>query len=266
MIKFSGENREVLNPAFVASTLKGIPHRFVFVLEVECRLPPQVGVVPPHYSIAGQMASMDPLKADYKDLIPLTKHKLELVKQWEKIHQFIYILSPDTDEHGWQYRSHFPEYAAEAEAPLQVSVNDTNDIGYEPWTKENSPGCNVRRRVWMTTIGRADQLVFSKKKLAESLISKRSKFLIMEGELLRHELTPGTLTKTWQKRYIYLYTNTVEIYTVSKQENGRKLAEIQLPECECHILFGSQSNDRPFAFSLSHHSRSTALAVFDAGE
>jgi hypothetical protein len=239
----------------VASTLKGIPHRFVFVLEVECRLPPQVGVVPPHYSVAGPMASMDPLKADFKDLIPLTKHKLEIVKQWEKIHQFVYVLSPDTDEHGWQYRSHYPEFVAEAE--------DVN--GGEPWNKANFAECNVRRRIWMATIGRADQLVFSKKKLAEGL-TKRSKTLIMEGELLRHELTPGTLTKTWQKRYIYLYTNTMEIYTVSKQESGRKLAEIQLPECECHILFGSQSNDRPFAFSLSHHSRSTALAVLDAGK
>jgi hypothetical protein len=251
-MKYCSDNREVLNPRFVANSLKGIRHRFVFVLEVEYRNPQMVteeGVIPPRYSIAGPMASLDPLRASVRDLIPLTKHKLELIKGWEKIHQFMYVLTPATDEHGWQYRSDF---------------EDPHPDQQEPWAKEMDPELNVRRRIWMTTIGPADQLIFSKKKLAEGL-QKRAKHLIMEGELLRHELTPGTLTKTWQKRYIYLYTNTVEIYTVSKADGGRKLAEIQLQECECHILFGSQSNDRPFAFAISHHSRSTALAVLDAG-
>jgi hypothetical protein len=33
--------------------------------------------------------------------MPLAKHKLELPNGWERIHQYSYVLQPNTDEHGY---------------------------------------------------------------------------------------------------------------------------------------------------------------------
>jgi hypothetical protein len=36
-----------------------------------------------------------------EELMPLAKHKLELPNGWERIHQYSYVLQPNTDEHGY---------------------------------------------------------------------------------------------------------------------------------------------------------------------
>jgi hypothetical protein len=78
--------------------------------------------------------------------MPLAKHKLELPNGWERIHQYIYVLQPNTDEHGWQYRSEWCEAGI-------ITEND------EQWVRTNAPGLDVRRRLWMITVVKRDDVV-----------------------------------------------------------------------------------------------------------
>ena len=237
-------------PEFVATSLGGIAHSFLLVIESESRERVLDNTtVPPSFSIGGSQATKDPRNAALSELKALTRMQfLKFPDGWVQVHHFIYVLSPDTDEHGWEYRSQFSD-----------GVLTDSD---EQWSSIKQSKCFARRRVWMATMCKIEDVVMAKRALGEA-VAKRHKTLILEGEIFRRENTPGSIVKTWQKRYIYLQSTCIEIYNLQKSDGGKKLAEIMLPECECAMIL---EGDHPYAFSISHHSRSTPLAFFDAEE
>lgn len=248
MIKFCSENKNCLTPSFVSAALTGITHRFVLVLECETRLDPadaekNAGKVPPRFAIGGPRATIDPRSAKIEELLPLAKHKLELPAGWEKVHQYIYVLQPSTDEHGWQYRSVW------SDGP--VTEKD------EQWVKFNSHGLDTRRRLWITTVVRQDDHITAKNKLSEAFTIK-PRGIIMLGDLYRQE--QRTLRKVWQKRFIVLTDNRLEIYVAS---GGKKVADLSLQECEIKMLFGVQCPGREFAFSI-RDATGGLVGLFDA--
>jgi hypothetical protein len=201
---------------------------------------------PPRFAIGGPRATLDPRNAKIEDLLPLVKHKLELPHGWEKVHHYIYVLQSTTDEHGWQYRSEW------SNGPIRE-----ND---EPWVRTNAPNLDVRRRLWMTTVVKKEDVDTAKLRLSESLRSKQ-RGVIMEGELFRQE--QGALMKTWQKRYCILLDDSIEIYTDAKENGGKKICELSIESCETKMLFGVQCPGRFFAFSI-RHANGNLVALFDA--
>jgi hypothetical protein len=203
-------------------------------------------VAPPRFAIGGARATLDPRNAKVEDLLPLAKHKLELPTGWEKVHQYIYVLQPTTDEHGWQYRSVW------SDGPLKD--------GDELWTRTNAPNLDVRRRLWMTTVVKRNELSTGKSKLSVALSTKK-RGDIMEGELYRQE--SGALMKSWTKRYVVLTDTALTVYTDAKEKGGKKLSELPLTGCEAKMLFGVQCPGREFAFSI-RHTNGNLLGLFDA--
>jgi hypothetical protein len=254
MIKFSSENKNALTPGFVSQALEGITHRFLLVLECETRMysegqQPNTKhpIVPPRFAIGGPRATIDPRVAKVEELMPLAKYKLQLPDGWEKVHQYIYVLQPSTDEHGWQYRSEW------SNGPLTEKD--------EQWVRNNAPGLDVRRRLWMATVVSRDLVVQAKRRLAEA-ISSRVRGVIMEGPLFRQE--QGALMKSWQRRHVVLTDDTIEIYTSPKDEGGRRIAELSVVDCEAKMLFGVQCPGRDFAFSIRKSPKNTLVALFDS--
>jgi len=248
MIKYCSENKNCLTPSFVSAALTGITHRFVLVLECETRLDPGdadklAGKVPPRFAIGGPRATIDPRSAKIEELLPLAKHKLELPSGWEKVHQYVYVLQPSTDEHGWQYRSAWSDGT--------LTEKD------EQWVKVNAHGLDTRRRLWITTVVRMDDQVTAKNKLSEAFKTK-SRGIIMIGDLYRQE--QRTLRKVWQKRFVVLTDNRLEVYVSS---GGKKIADLSLSDCEIKMLFGVQCPGREFAFSI-RDSSGALVGLFDA--
>ena len=248
MIKYVSENKNCLTPSFISQALSGVTHRFVLVLECETRTDPSSadknnGKVPPRFAIGGPRATIDPRNAKIDELLPLIKHRLELPHGWEKVHQYMYVLQPSTDEHGWQYRSRW------SNGPLGE--------GDEPWVKNNQHGLDARRRLWITTVVRQDDLMTSKKKLEDNFKAK-ARGVIMLGELYRQE--SGTLRKIWQKRFCVLTDTKIEVYASS---GGKKIRDVSLADCDIKMLFGVQCPGRDYAFSIRENN-GNLVGLFDA--
>jgi hypothetical protein len=226
MIKYCSENKNCLTPSFVSSALMGITHRFVLVLECETRSEPgseatkDLSKTPPRFAIGGPRATIDPRTAkaiklsrsisliifilsQIAELLPLTKHKLELPNGWEKLHSYMYVLQPSTDDHGWQYRSVW------SNGPL--TEND------EPWVKSNSHGLDARRRLWITTVVKEADVLTAKQRLSAAFKSKPRGVIIL-GDLFHQE--QKTLRKVWVKRFVVLTDNRLEIFVSS---GGKKV-------------------------------------------
>lgn len=247
MIKYCSENKNCLTPSFVSSAISGITHRFVLVLECETRTDPGNAdknlKVPPRFAIGGPRATIDPRNAKIDELLPLVKHRLELPNGWEKVHQYMYVLQPSTDEHGWQYRSKW------SNGPLKE-----ND---EQWVKSNSHGLDARRRLWITTVVKQDDLMTSKTRLQDAFKAK-TRGVIMLGDLFIQE--SKTLRKVWAKRFCVLADNRIEVYASS---GGKKIKELSLVDCDIKMLFGVQCPGREFAFSV-RESKGQLVGLFDA--
>jgi hypothetical protein len=100
----------------------------------------------------------------------------------------------------------------------------------------NSPGLDVRRRLWMITVVKRDDVVTAKRRLSDALTG-RPRHVVMEGELFRQE--QGALMKTWPKRYCVLYDDILEVYSGGpKESGGKKITEIALVDCDAKMLFG----------------------------
>ena len=248
MIKYVSENKNCLTPSFISQAMSGVTHRFVLVLECETRTDPSGadknnGKIPPRFAIGGPRATIDPRNAKIDELLPLIKHRLELPHGWEKVHQYMYVLQPSTDEHGWQYRSRW------SNGPLGE--------GDEPWVKNNQHGLDARRRLWITTVVRQDDLMTSKKKLEDNFTAK-SRGVIMLGDLYRQE--QKTLRKIWQKRFCVLTDTKIEVYASS---GGKKIRDVSLADCDIKMLFGVQCPGRDYAFSIRENN-GNLVGLFDA--
>ena len=155
----------------------------------------------------------------------------------------MYVLQPSTDEHGWQYRSTWSN-----------GILSSSD---EQWVKSNSFGLDARRRLWITTVVKQEDMVLAKTRLSEGFKTK-TRGVIMLGDLYRQEAR--TLRKVWQRRFVVLTDTKIEIYVNS---GGKKIAELSLMDCDIKMLFGVQCPGREYAFSV-RDSAGNLVGLFDA--
>jgi hypothetical protein len=71
------------------------------------------------------------------------------------------VFQQSTDERGWQYRSQWPQQALE---PTD-----------EQWSNNNATNADVRRRLWMTTVVKRDDVLSAKRKISELILSSKKK-------------------------------------------------------------------------------------------
>lgn len=178
---------------------------------------------------------------------------------WLMLHQYIYIIQQNTDEHGWQYRSKW-------------SNGLINGRGEEQWSEAPGENKMVRRRLWMTTVVKKNDLGKAKKIIAESLgVNTKGEQAILQGTLYRHQLpiaTDGATTSTiamatansvWQKVKVLLFHSRVELF-VGNDKRGDYL----LQDCEVKMFYDHSCFGRPYSFSLRNFSGSVNL-ILDAG-
>jgi hypothetical protein len=158
-----------------------------------------------------------------------------LLPGWIKVHQYIYVLQHNTDDHGWQYRTEW------SNGPLAQ--------GDEPWVPVNQDGRNVRRRLWMTTVVRQDDIVNAKRVLSEALQAHRQGSIIQK-ELWRNEPNVLGMGATWQKRLAVLMDDKLDFFATNASGALEKKGEVPLKDCVVKMLFGLQCPGRDFAFSL----------------
>ena len=135
------------------------------------------------------------------------------------------VVQQNTDEHGWQYRSSWPRFALE---PTD-----------EQWSSRNGPRADVRRRLWMTTVVKRDEVIAAKRKIAD-LIHSRQRGVILSGPLLRLEEDPYH-GKAWVVRRAALFDERIELYD---EQTNQKVAELPIVGHQVKMLDG-------YAFSVS---------------
>jgi hypothetical protein len=139
-------------------------------------------------------------------------------------HTFLPVVQQSTDEHGWQYRSHWPKVASE-----------TAD---EPWCNNHATNADVRRRLWMTTVVRRDDILSAKRKISDLILS-RQRGVILNGPLMRLE-TDATGNKKWMSRKCSLLDEKIEMVD---EETGEKVDELRVLGNQIKMLDG-------YAFSV----------------
>lgn len=150
---------------------------------------------------------------------------------WVKLHQYVYVKHANTDDHGWQYRSDWSS-----------GVLNPKD---EQWVNTNADGRDVRRRLWMVTVVKREDLIRSKKLLSDAL-QAGSNEVILDGYLYRLDSAEKG-GKIWVKVFIQLLHNKIQFL---KEENGPLQNTIPIQNCEVKMLFGNQCPGREFSFAL----------------
>ena len=131
-----------LNPTTIITALDGtgISCRFIFVLESEAH---RECVQVPRFSVGGHLARLNPCVLPLADLHEISRNDHNAIIHpigWNKLHHFIYVLGEDRDENGWEYRSDWSD--------------GTPGEDDEQWCRVRKQGnANVRRRVWMASVG-----------------------------------------------------------------------------------------------------------------
>lgn len=153
------------------------------------------------------------------------------------MHQYINIVQQNTDENGWQYRSDWAEGGT-------LSSKD------EQWVDRYKQGVHfVRRRLWMTTVVKKNDVMSAKKLVYDSLNASSKKDVIMQGNLYRYNQELGQSSTSWQRRKVLLYHNKLEFF-IGNERKG----EAELDGCVVKMLFGPQCPGRNYAFSLRNAS------------
>ena len=148
------------------------------------------------------------------------------------MHQYINIVQANTDENGWQYRSDWSDGA--------LSSRD------EQWTDRYRAGYHfVRRRLWMTTVVKKNEIMNSKRVVYDSLTAAAKKEVIMQGHLYKYNTELGQSSTSWQRRKVLLYHNKLEFF-IGNERKG----EVELEGCVVKMLFNSQCPGRNFVFSI----------------
>lgn len=159
------------------------------------------------------------------------------------MHQYINIVQQNTDENGWQYRSNWAEGT--------LSSKD------EQWVERFKPGFHfVRRRLWMTTVVKKNDVMAAKKLVYDSLNAPPKKEVIMQGNLYRYNQELGQSSTSWQRRKVLLYHNKLEFF-IGNERKG----EAELEGCVVKMLFGPQCPGRNYAFSLRNASGSVNVLL-----
>ena len=254
-----------LNPNTIIKALEGtgITCRFVFVLESEahreCR---QV----PRFSVGGPQAQLNPCVLPLDQLHEISRNDHSAINHplgWSKLHHFIYVLEEDRDETGWEYRSDWSD--------------GTPGEDDEQWSRVRKQGsANVRRRVWMTSVVKDEELAQAKEKVSEFLTTdttEKSSRRIIKGELKRLESGMLGIGKKWQNRLIVLWDDKLEIFTAADADASKdarkkvdKVGEIAMKDVNCCRLYGHQlkSNNSDCVFSLRNSQNDDVVCLLDA--
>lgn len=145
---------------------------------------------------------------------------------WEKVHQYVYIMQSNTDDHGWQYRSKYSEG--------QLGPND------EPWVADNTENKHVRRRLWMTTVVKRSTLMQAKALLAKALQTSNGNH-VLEGRL---EVFSSSL-RSWQPRYVKLFHNHIEIWT---EDKSSRISSALLTTYNIRMALHNNIDGKPYMF------------------
>ena len=159
------------------------------------------------------------------------------------MHQYVFIVQQNTDENGWQYRSDWSEGT--------LSSKD------EQWVEKYNPALhNVRRRLWMTTVVKKNDVIAAKKLVYDSLNAPPKKDVIMQGNLYRYNQDMGQSSTSWQRRKVLLYHHKMEFY-IGNERKG----EAELDGCTVKMLFNAQCPGRNYAFSVRNASGSVSVLL-----
>lgn len=237
-----------LHPNFISSALNmdKIEHRFVLVMESESKKNDDydgeyeyekdinnklelLSNQPKHrFSINGHKGTLDPRKIQVSDLLEYDQNNV-IVTSADKVrlHNFIYVIRSNTDEHGWQYRTNWNEKTSN-----------------EPWSEVQGDHHNVRRRMWLSTeVYKKDE-----NKAHQALsryIKSKPRGKIFDGDCYLQE--SGIFGKKWVKRYAEIKDNIISFHDI---DNGNKVRDYDFSDHSVNILIGLQTRGRDFPFSI----------------
>ena len=99
------------SPTVISKTLDAQPtkitHRFIIILECEGKsCGDDNDPSPPRFCVGGKRANADPRTQPVSQLIDIVANpgEISIPSDWERLHQFMYVMGQHTDDHGWQYR------------------------------------------------------------------------------------------------------------------------------------------------------------------
>lgn len=244
--KLLDPKRILINPRFMLSALRGVTHRFVIVMECENRInaPKDIqDAAPPRFSVGGPRASKDPKTVPLNQLIGISNKKPEvkLPAGWFMLHQYVYIVQQNTDDEGWQYRSTWSE--------------GTPGAGDEQWVDTYNESKYVRRRMWMTTVVRKDEM-WRGKKMAFEELNRASGDAILQETLYLYNPELASTSSSWQRRKVLLYHNKLEFYS-----GNDKTGEANLADCEVTFPTGKEKMGREFPFRITHPTGSVQVLL-----
>jgi hypothetical protein len=248
----------VLSPSMIESVLKpvGISARYVFVLESDARNDTRVV---PRFTVGGSRANKNPnvISLDeLREITPKDYGATDIPAGWSRIHEYIYVLGEERDCYGWECRSDW---------------SDGKDTGKEPWRRD-CRGANVRRRIWMSSVVKTDQLQRAKQALTEAIqkeVDSGVNSQLMTGVLSVQE--KGMWGSRWVERDCVLKLDSIEIYqgggsSSSDKDKGRckLLRKISLVDVSCAYIIKDQLPDKELAFYIRERGSCALIGLFDA--
>ena len=238
--KVNLSSRSLITPNVIINALQDIQRRFLLIMESEYRVSQssifQEVNSPPRFTVGTDKANNDPRTTPLSDLFEISNQKpINTVPQgWVLVHQFIYFIGSNTDDYGWQYRSKWS--------------NGSIDNKDEPWADSyDEKKHHVRRRLWMTTVVKQDDVINAKKMMYGVLNDSASKDIVLvQGSI--YYLDTNHQNVNWLKAKILLYHKKIEFY-VGNTAKG----EVQLDSsCKVSLLFKSQCNGKENAFHIQN--------------
>lgn len=190
----------------VLSALENVDITARFILVMECEQNEHIQVQLPKWCIGGEKATLEPNRCSLSDLRPISKSDhaaIDVKRGWSKLHHFIYVVDDHTDINGWEYRSNWSN---------GVPAEDE-----EPWTGNRTNQALVRRRLWLASCVKDDELISAKKVLAAYMLENmtRKDERMIRGDILRKEVGMWRSLK-WVTRHMVLYEDRVEIFQDSR--------------------------------------------------
>ncbi|RYG67023.1 hypothetical protein EON64_08385, partial [archaeon] len=167
-------------------------------------------------------------------------HHFPTLLGWFTLHPYVYIAQQNTDDDGWQYRSTWSNGSLTPEEEQWGDLCEENKL--------------VRRRLWMVTVVKRDDLIRSKGMACEELAKAQLNEPILQETMLMYQPSDGI----WQRRKLVLHHTKIELF-----HNNEKQGEVILAECDVDMLLGKENMGKEHAFALAHPDGSVKV-IFDA--
>lgn len=166
--------------------------------------------------------TIDPTTVATSSLRELEATEFNRGNGWDTLHEFIFTLYPDKDSQGWQYNTDFSSDAMWAGRPGDNSC--------------------VRRRLWIRTCVRNNQLYESRAAL-RSYIANHRRGVIKTGPLDRQ----SHYRKRWCRGMAVLNDDTLEL---NLENNYQTHVEYSLKGCEVVSIESHDHPDKKYQFGM----------------